>query len=130
MPTLTQPVDYSNSVNITVKLLNNHVDTLKRRMKIGSELAAARSARVIAAEAAKNAPVLTGSLRDSIRAEGEGENWVVIVGAPYGAYVEFGTRFMAAQPYLLPAVLKRFPDMVNEMERAIDIDGMGSLGLV
>lgn len=31
--------------------------------------------------------------------------WIVGVGAEYGAYVEFGTSRMAAQPYLVPAVL-------------------------
>lgn len=29
--------------------------------------------------------------------------WIVGVGAHYGAYVEFGTSKMAAQPYLFPA---------------------------
>lgn len=37
--------------------------------------------------------------------QGYGQNvaWIVGVGAEYGAYVEFGTSRMEAQPYLFPA---------------------------
>lgn len=50
------------------------------------------------------APVDTGRLRSSIQAHKEPRAVVIGTNVEYAAYVEFGTRFMAAQPYLRPAV--------------------------
>jgi hypothetical protein len=36
----------------------------------------------------------------------DGGGYKVTVGANYGVYVEYGTRYMAGQPYLRPAVDK------------------------
>lgn len=66
----------------------------------------------IGKEAASNAPVRTGNLRSSILDPTRGLNLVsegvfsgsVGSGVGYGGYVEFGTRYMQAQPYLVPAV--------------------------
>ena len=65
--------------------------------------------RVIEAEAKINAPVDTGFLRNSIMVaemmvDTKGGYIVVAVFAEYGAFVEFGTVKMDAQPYLRPAV--------------------------
>jgi len=50
------------------------------------------------------APFRTGALRDSIAVELTGA-LTATVGTPitYAIYQEFGTRFMAAHPYLVPA---------------------------
>lgn len=66
-----------------------------------------RASRI--ALAAKNyAPVRTGFLRSSIYHElgVDGQGLFANVGARahYAAFVEFGTRFMAAQPFLRPAL--------------------------
>lgn len=60
----------------------------------------------IASSARSRAPVDTGYLRSSISSVSveAGKTAEVIVGANYGAYVEYGTYKMAAQPYLGPAV--------------------------
>lgn len=59
----------------------------------------------LATEAAHNAPVRTGTLRDSIHVEDQNIALVsVVAGAPYAAYVELGTRKMAAEPYMMPAL--------------------------
>jgi HK97 gp10 family phage protein len=60
----------------------------------------------IASDAARLAPVRTGHLRSSISAEPAGADGTVTVraSAEYAAYVELGTRYMAAQPFLKPAV--------------------------
>lgn len=50
------------------------------------------------------APVRTGDLRDSIDVEERGRSIALIATMPYAGYVEYGTRFMAARPYLTPAV--------------------------
>jgi len=114
--------DYRNDISMQLVVTSNHIKPLQRSMHINAELAAARSARVIARDAAANAPVLTGALRDSIRAEPAGyADWYVAVGAPYGEYIEFGTMYMNAQPYLLPAAMRRFPEFVEDMRDSIMI---------
>lgn len=58
----------------------------------------------IEGQAKQNAPVLTGFLRNSIKAEKFTEGiYRVNVWAKYGAFVELGTRKMSARPYLVPA---------------------------
>ena len=62
---------------------------------------------IIAEDAAKNAPVDTTALRNSIVAESKmkGEmTFIVQDGVNYGIWQEFGTSRMAAQPFLIPAV--------------------------
>lgn len=65
---------------------------------------------------------ITG-VRESIRAietikEGwtSSSAWIVGVGAEYGAYVEFGTSQMEAQPYLLPAARYVLRTKFDELE--------------
>lgn len=57
---------------------------------------------------AKDSPsgyVRTGNLAASIEKERVGpKHWKVYVGAYYGIYVEYGTRYMIAQPYFRPAI--------------------------
>lgn len=55
-------------------------------------------------------PVLTGALKRGIQIEGTGRSLAVTAssregGAPreYARYVEYGTRYTAAQPFMLPA---------------------------
>ena len=58
-------------------------------------------------EAKRIVPVRTGRLRASIH-HGKMEDLVYFVGSPviYAPFVEYGTRKMAAKPYLRPAVRK------------------------
>ena len=46
----------------------------------------------------------TGNLLNSVAHEVEGETAHVGTNVEYGVYQEFGTRFMAARPWLRPAV--------------------------
>ncbi len=55
-------------------------------------------------------PVDTGRLRSSIQSSGlmhdaRGAHVIVGTNVVYAGFVEFGTRHMAAQPYLRPAML-------------------------
>jgi HK97 gp10 family phage protein len=67
-------------------------------------------AGAVARDAQAAAPYRTGRLRRSItveRATGRDAGTVhVIAGAPYAGYVEFGTRYMAARPFMRPAANK------------------------
>jgi HK97 gp10 family phage protein len=65
---------------------------------------------VVQNEARKLCPVDTGRLRSSIMSSGlqrDGKGAYVRIGTNvhYAGHVEFGTRFMAAQPYMRPALL-------------------------
>ena len=63
-------------------------------------------------------PVDTGALRASIRAVPVSETeWEIAPNTEYDIYVEFGTRKMAAQPYMRPAaekIRKEYPDLVTD----------------
>lgn len=75
------------------------------------------AAEEIAEYARSFAPVDTGKLRDSIdtffsATSGKAGNWGVEVtatntsGVQYGSFVEYGTRYHEAQPFLRPAIEK------------------------
>lgn len=59
-------------------------------------------------------PVLTGYLQSTLYVEVKGMQLRLGATADYAAPVEFGTRFMAAQPYLRPA----WDGFIREAERA------------
>lgn len=61
----------------------------------------------------------TGTLRRSIRLDIEDQGMTAVVSAntDYAAYVEYGTRFMAAQPYLRPALQEQAETFKNDLER-------------
>lgn len=57
----------------------------------------------------------TGNLKNSIIAVKRGKGWVVLVGADYGADLEYGTRKMGARPFLRPAV-RRTVQRINRRD--------------
>jgi HK97 gp10 family phage protein len=63
-------------------------------------------AKVVVSIAERYAPKQTGRLATSIGFTYDDASMTVtfIVGAPYGLFVEYGTRHMAPQPYLRPAI--------------------------
>jgi HK97 gp10 family phage protein len=66
------------------------------------------------------APVRTGHLRSSIYAKIS--EWVAEIGAEatYALFVELGTRYMQAQPYLYPAIQEHLPQLEAIICEAID----------
>jgi len=66
------------------------------------------------------APVRTGHLRSSIYAKIQ--EWVAEIGAEatYAIFVEFGTRYMQAQPYLYPAIQEHLPRLEQIICEVID----------
>jgi HK97 gp10 family phage protein len=66
------------------------------------------------------APVRTGHLRSSIYAKIQ--EWVAEIGAEatYALFVEFGTRYMQAQPFLYPAIQEYLPRLEEIICEAID----------
>ena len=65
-------------------------------------------------------PVKTGHLQSTIYATVQ--NWVVNIGADatYAYFVEAGTKYMAARPYLYPAIEVYLPQLEGMIVAAID----------
>ena len=71
-------------------------------------------------EAIRRAPVKTGHLRSSIYSLVK--DWVVNIGAEatYALFVELGTRYLRARPYLYPSVQLYLPQLEQAISEAID----------
>lgn len=65
-------------------------------------------------------PVKTGHLRSSIYAKIR--EWVAEIGAEaaYALFVEFGTRYMRARPYLIPAIREHLPRLEGIICEALE----------
>lgn len=74
------------------------------------------------AKAQQKAPVDTGYLKRSIGIEftDRGMSAEVEPKADYGAYVELGTRFMEAQPYLGPAFNEQKEKFKKDMKKLVE----------
>lgn len=70
-------------------------------------------------EAQSRAPVRTGTLRASIECKPDGLQVEVIAGTNYASFVEFGTLFMEAQPFLTPAFELVAPQVVRDIEEVL-----------
>jgi len=90
-------------------------DKIMKKVQVEEDLnkAVERIALLIEGEAKRICPVRTGRLRASIHT-GKIREGVCYVGTNvhYAPYVEFGTRKMAAKPYLRPAA-KRVVNLVK-----------------
>lgn len=60
-----------------------------------------------------------GELRASIEKEAAGNSCVVGTNKEYAGYVEFGTCKMAAQPYLVPALVENEGKIVDTIKAAV-----------
>lgn len=75
----------------------------------------------VKALAQKIVPVRTGYLRSKIYAVIQ--QWVINVGADttYAYFIEFGTRYMRAQPYLWPSLQEYLPQLEQVILSALEI---------
>ena len=82
----------------------------------------------VKALAKKLVSVRSGHLRSKIYAEVK--EWVIRIGAEatYAFFVEFGTRYMRARPYLYPAIQEYLPVLEEIICEAID-DAKAEVGL-
>lgn len=71
--------------------------------------------------AKKNCPVDTGNLKRSITMEFEngGLTGIVRPYMDYAAYVELGTRFMKAQPYMWPALQHQSEIFAEDLKKLV-----------
>ena len=100
----------SARVELNVAEWSAGFDAAASQLRARTERQLTRLGLQIQSNARRACPVDTGRLRASIVAEPvtrQGDRLVLKVGTnvSYAAYVEFGTRFMAPQPYMRPAFL-------------------------
>lgn len=75
----------------------------------------------LAQEAQRLAPVKTGNLKGSIRMQILGGGLIAEIEehTEYGKYLELGTRFMNAQPYMTPATMKQRMKFISDVRKAV-----------
>lgn len=101
----------ASSVSIQLKGVDgllNRAKLLVPRIRQGVQQTVAQTALLIETDAKLYAPVDTGRLRSSIHAEiaPNGLSAVVNAGTSYAVFVELGTRYQRAQPFMFPAYEK------------------------
>ena len=76
-------------------------------------------------KAQRNAPVDTGNLRRSINLsiKDAGMTAEVTAMADYSGYVEYGTRFMNAQPFMAPAFNVQKDIFIDDLKRVLENGG-------
>ena len=69
----------------------------------------------------RTVPVDTGFLKRSITLtmKDNGLTGVVEPTADYASYIEYGTRFMAAQPYVRPSYDEQLTQFIKDMEKFV-----------
>lgn len=69
--------------------------------------------------AMQDAPIDTGTLRRSIMLEFQDGGMTALVDAntEYAAYVEYGTRYMSAQPFMYPNFVKTKTQLISDLRR-------------
>ena len=80
-----------------------------------------KSTAQVQRKAMRDVPVDTGFLKRSITIEMDTAHMqgTVTAGAEYGAYVEFGTRYMGAQPFMRPARNEQEPIFLSDLQKLI-----------
>jgi HK97 gp10 family phage protein len=102
------------SATITLRVVSNHLPEAQALVHQALVETVAETAFDVEARAKVLCPVDTGTLRRSIHTVFSNGGLKALVGpsVAYSIYVEFGTRFMAARPYMRPAaalVLRMLP---------------------
>lgn len=114
----------AGQTGVTVKVVSNRLPAVSAAIRPLVVAEVQRATYDVEARAKQIVPVKTGNLRRSIHSVFENGGLRGIVGPSvlYGKFVEFGTRRMAARPYMRPAaeaVLPRFADAVARALRGL-----------
>lgn len=109
-------------VSVTINGAENAIgilDELQEGINEGITRGVSEAGEIVVTEAKANCPVDTGNLRSSINKQASGNTCTVGTNCEYAGYVEFGTYKMAAQPYLVPALLNNVDAIVSAVTDAI-----------
>lgn len=110
------------NVSVTINGAENAIgilDELQESINEGITRGVSEAGEIVVTEAKANCPVDTGNLRASINKQVSGNTCTVGTNCEYAGYVEFGTYKMAAQPYLVPALLNNVDAIVSAVTEAI-----------
>lgn len=97
------------------------VDKLVSRLnrKANVQKVVADNTNILMRKAVSRAPVDTGHLRRSITAEVSDNRGVVTSNADYSGYLENGTRYMDAQPFMKPSYNEVLPKFKQELKSVV-----------
>lgn len=76
----------------------------------------ARTAEDAADKARQFVPVLTGEVHDSIKATKGGKDGASVEAKFPAAFIEFGTKKMMPQPFMIPAIDMAGEDVIRRIE--------------
>lgn len=109
-------------INVRAAINRDALDGIIAQLPAGEGFVAELAADAVLEGAKERAAVRTGEMRDSGEKVGSGSSWIVVFKAAHSAFVEFGTRLMAAQPYLRPALeALRWGDIIDQFFRRIGL---------
>ena len=118
-------------MSATIQVKFNHIPNLTDSMRANAIEAVAKAAFDIEAHAKTLVPVDTGTLKNSIQrtiddgglaatipaGDGSTPPGSTTASAEYGLYVEYGTKYSRAQPFMRPAAEKVRPAFIEVMRR-------------
>ncbi len=105
---------------VAAKIVFNDLPKLRGELRQRAGAAIRKAAHDIEAGAKNVVPVDTGNLKNSIQTTMEGDLTAVVgTHVEYAPYVEYGTRRMAARPYLGPAAELVRPSLEAAMKELL-----------
>ncbi len=109
-------------IGVRVKVDTSRLQGVISRLPGAADKAAEMTADEIVVRAKALARVDTGEMRDSIQKVGGGSIWAVIATAAHSIFNEYGTRFMSAQPFMVPAAeAVNMSDIILQFYRMCDL---------
>lgn len=92
-------------MGVTIKVVHNRLPEMAAKLPVATELAIDKFLGDVDGYATARTPVRTGYLKN---ARSRGKGWIAW-DAGYAAYVNFGTRHMAARPFASDAYNRALP---------------------
>jgi HK97 gp10 family phage protein len=93
----------------------SNLDSVLRNLDSAVAKGLAETGEAVVATAIQIAPHLSGNLKENIYSESDSSSVTIIANTEYAWYVENGTQFMGAQPYLVPAADQHFPELADRI---------------
>lgn len=109
----------ADNVRVSTRIHYNNIPSIVLKINSESQRVAYDTARSIAAGARQRAPVRTGYLKRSIEVIPNRPGFTVQAGAPYAAFVEYGTATQRARPFMRPSVETSKQSFLASLIRAI-----------
>lgn len=106
---------------VTIRVVSNHLPEASAYVHAAVRAVVAETAYDVEAKAKAIVPVRTGTPRRSIHTVIEASGLRAVVGpsVSYSAFVELGTRYMAARPYMRPAAAAVLRLLPGRLERRL-----------